>query len=112
MFGQKLLPWDYGVRNLFRRPSRSALTLAGLTIVVLLVLVVVGFIRGLEASLSATGNPNVVLVYSLVLRRGHRKFGDFCQHANFVDRERRRCPQAKRSRVCVARAVFGNTYFR
>lgn len=65
MLGQKLLPWDYGVRNLFRRPSRSALTLGGLTIVVLLVLVVVGFIRGLEQSLAATGNPNVVLVYSL-----------------------------------------------
>lgn len=65
MLGSKLLPWDYGVRNLFRRPSRSALTFGGLTIVVLLVLVVVGFIRGLETSLSATGNPNVVLVYSL-----------------------------------------------
>lgn len=65
MFGLRLLPWDYGVRNLFRRPSRSALTLGGLTIVVLLVLVVVGFIRGLEKSLAATGNPNVVLVYSL-----------------------------------------------
>lgn len=65
MLGHRLLPWDYGVRNLFRRPSRSALTLGGLTIVVLLVLVVVGFIRGLEASLAATGNPNVVLVYSL-----------------------------------------------
>lgn len=65
MFGQRLLPWDYGVRNLFRRPSRSALTLGGLTIVVLLVLVVVGFIRGLEKSLAATGNPNVVLVYAL-----------------------------------------------
>ncbi len=65
MLGQRLLPWDYGVRNLFRRPSRSALTLGGLTIVVLLVLVVVGFIRGLEKSLSATGNPNVVLVYAL-----------------------------------------------
>ena len=65
MLGQKLLPWEYGVRNLFRRPSRSALTLGGLTIVVLLVLVVVGFIRGLEKSLSATGNPNVVLVYAL-----------------------------------------------
>lgn len=59
------LPWDYGVRNLFRRPSRSALTLAGLSIVVLLVLVVVGFIRGLEASLAATGRPNVLLVYSM-----------------------------------------------
>ena len=65
MFGQRLLPWDYGVRNLFRRPARSVLTLGGLTIVVLLVLVVVGFIRGLEKSLAATGNPNVVLVYSL-----------------------------------------------
>lgn len=65
MLGQRLLPWDYGVRNLFRRPTRSVLTLAGLTVVVLLVLVVVGFIRGLEKSLAATGNPNVVLVYSL-----------------------------------------------
>lgn len=65
MLGSRPLPWDYGVRNLFRRPSRSALTLCGLTIVVLLVLVVVGFIRGLEKSLAATGNPNVVLVYSL-----------------------------------------------
>lgn len=65
MLGQRLLPWDYGVRNLFRRPARSLLTLGGLTIVVLLVLVVVGFIRGLEKSLAATGNPNVVLVYSL-----------------------------------------------
>lgn len=62
---RRLLPWDYGVRNLFRRPSRSALTLGGLSIVVLLVLVVVGFIRGLEASLAATGNPNTVLVYAL-----------------------------------------------
>lgn len=65
MLGQRLLPWDYGVRNLFRRPSRSALTLGGLTIVVLLVLVVVGFIRGLEKSLAATGDENVVLVYAL-----------------------------------------------
>jgi ABC-type lipoprotein release transport system permease subunit len=61
----RLLPWDYGVRNLFRRPSRSALTLGGLSIVVLLVLVVVGFIRGLEASLATTGNDNVMLVYSI-----------------------------------------------
>lgn len=65
MLGKKLLPWEYGVRNLFRRQTRSLLTLVGLTIVVFLVLVVVGFIRGLEASLTATGNPNVVLVYSL-----------------------------------------------
>ncbi len=61
----KLIPWDYGVRNLFRRPGRSLLTLFGLTVVVLLVLVVVGFIRGLESTLTVSGDPNVVLVHSL-----------------------------------------------
>ena len=65
MFRLRLLPWDYGIRNLFRRPARSALTLAALTTVVLLVLVVVAFIRGLEGSLAVSGAPNVVLVYSI-----------------------------------------------
>jgi ABC-type antimicrobial peptide transport system permease subunit len=65
MLGVRLLPWEYGVRNLFRRPARSALTLAGLTLVVLLVLVVMGFLRGLEASLAVSGDPQVVLVHSL-----------------------------------------------
>src|SRR5262245_39348167 len=60
----RLLPWEYGVRNLFRRPGRSLLTLAGLSLVVLLVFVVVGFIRGLEASLDVSGDPQVVLVHS------------------------------------------------
>jgi putative ABC transport system permease protein len=60
----RLLPWEYGVRNLFRRPSRTALTLLGLTLVVLLVLVVVGFIRGLENSLAVSGDPRVVLVHA------------------------------------------------
>lgn len=61
----RLLPWDYGVRNLMRRPSRSLLTLAAMTMVILVVLVVVGFLRGLEASLAVSGDPEVVLVYSL-----------------------------------------------
>jgi hypothetical protein len=65
VIGFRLLSWEYGVRNLFRRPGRSALTLAGLTLVVLLVLVVVGFLRGLEASLAASGDPRVVFVHSL-----------------------------------------------
>jgi len=64
-FAFRLLPWDYGVRNLLRRPGRSAMTLFGLTLVVLLVLVVVGFIRGLEASLSVSGDPKVVMVHTL-----------------------------------------------
>jgi putative ABC transport system permease protein len=60
----RLLPWEYGVRNLFRRPLRSALTLGALTLVVLLVLVAAGFVRGLEASLDVSGDPNVVLVHA------------------------------------------------
>jgi ABC-type lipoprotein release transport system permease subunit len=65
MFHHRYLPWDYGVRNLLRRPLRNALTLAAMVTVILLVLVVVGFIRGLERSLAASGDPDVVLVYSL-----------------------------------------------
>lgn len=65
MLRLRLLPWEYGIRNLFRRPTRSALTLAALTTVVLLVLVVVAFIRGLESSLAVSGDPRVVLVYSI-----------------------------------------------
>jgi putative ABC transport system permease protein len=61
----RLLPWEYGIRNLFRRPARSGLTLVALTTVVLLVLVVVAFIRGLEGSLATSGDPQVVLVYSI-----------------------------------------------
>ena len=59
-----LLPWDYGVRNLARRPVRTVLTFLALFIVVLLILVVVGFIRGLEHSLAVSGDPEVALVYS------------------------------------------------
>lgn len=65
MFGFRPLPWEYAVRNLLRRPARTALTLAALVIVVLLVLVVVGFIRGLESSLAVSGHERVVLVHSL-----------------------------------------------
>ncbi len=60
-----LLPWEYGIRNLLRRPLRSGLTLLGLTTVILLVLVVVGFIRGLERALAVSGDPQTVIVFSL-----------------------------------------------
>ena len=60
-----LLPWEYGVRNLARRPVRTALTMMALATVVMLVFVVVGFIRGLEQSLTVSGDENVVLVYSV-----------------------------------------------
>jgi ABC-type lipoprotein release transport system permease subunit len=61
----RLLPWEYAIRNLFRRPLRTSLTFAGLTTVVVLVLVVVGFIRGLERSLAVSGAPDVAIVFSL-----------------------------------------------
>jgi putative ABC transport system permease protein len=61
----RLLPWEYAIRNLFRRPLRTALTFVGLTTVILLVFVVVGFIRGLERSLAVSGDPQVALVFSL-----------------------------------------------
>jgi ABC-type lipoprotein release transport system permease subunit len=61
----RLLPWEYAIRNLFRRPLRTALTFAGLTTVVLLVFVVVGFIRGLETSLAVSGNSRTAILFSL-----------------------------------------------
>lgn len=62
---RRLLPWEYGVRNLLRRPTRTVLTLLALSTVVLLVFVVVGFIRGLEKSLAESGDRDVVLIYSV-----------------------------------------------
>jgi putative ABC transport system permease protein len=61
----KLLPWEYAIRNLFRRPVRTMLTFAGLTTVIVLVFAVVGFIRGLERSLAVSGDPRVAVVFSL-----------------------------------------------
>jgi putative ABC transport system permease protein len=61
----RLLPWEYAIRNLFRRPLRTCLTLTGLTTVIVLVFVVVGFIRGLERSLAVSGDVQTALIFSL-----------------------------------------------
>jgi ABC-type lipoprotein release transport system permease subunit len=61
----RLLPWEYAIRNLFRRPLRTALTFIGLTTVILMVFVVVGFIRGLEKSLAVSGDPRAAVVFAL-----------------------------------------------
>jgi len=61
----RLLPWEYAIRNLFRRPLRTSLTFVGLTTVIVLVFVVVGFIRGLERSLAVSGDPQTAIVFSL-----------------------------------------------
>ncbi len=65
MFFFRLLPWEYAIRNLFRRPLRSALTLAALTTVIVLVFLVVSFIQGLERSLALSGDPRVAIVFAL-----------------------------------------------
>ncbi|MCO6459696.1 MAG: ABC transporter permease [Pirellulaceae bacterium] len=65
MFRFRILPWEYGVRNLLRRPARTLLTLFALTLVVTLILVVLGFLRGLERSLGRSGDPDVMLVHAL-----------------------------------------------
>lgn len=59
------LPWEYAVRNLLRRPLRTVLTFAGLTMVIVLIFVVVGFVRGLDRSLAVSGDPRVAIVSSL-----------------------------------------------
>jgi ABC-type lipoprotein release transport system permease subunit len=61
----RMLPWEYPIRNLFRRPLRTSLTFLGLTTVIVLVLVVVGFIRGLERSLAVSGDASTAIVFSL-----------------------------------------------
>ncbi len=59
------LPWEYGIRNLMRRPLRTALTLVALTTVTLMVMVVLGFVRGLDRSLMTGGHPQTAIVFSL-----------------------------------------------
>lgn len=59
----RLLPWEYGVRNLYRRPLRSGLTVVGLSLAILLVFGMGGFVRGLETMLDRTGRADVVLVF-------------------------------------------------
>jgi putative ABC transport system permease protein len=59
----RLLPWDYGVRNLLRSPVRLALSLAGSALVVLLVLAAAAFVRGMQKSLTVSGvASNVILL--------------------------------------------------
>ena len=51
----RLLPFAYAVRNLGRSPSRLFLSVAGAAMVVLLILVAGGFVRGMSTALRATG---------------------------------------------------------
>ncbi len=58
-----LLPFDYAVRNLARRPVSTLLGVAGNALVVLLVLAAGAFVRGMVRSLEVTADPhNVILL--------------------------------------------------
>lgn len=59
----RLLPFAYAVRNLGRSSSRLFLAVAGAAMVVLLILVAGGFVRGMSAALRGTGGEhNVILL--------------------------------------------------
>jgi putative ABC transport system permease protein len=59
------LPWEFAIRNLLRRPLRSGLTFVGLTTILLLVLAVIGFIRGLERSLAKSGDARTAIIFGM-----------------------------------------------
>jgi len=61
----RLLPWEFAIRNLLRRPLRSGLTFVGLTTILLLVLAVIGFIRGLERSLAKSGDARTAIIFGM-----------------------------------------------
>jgi putative ABC transport system permease protein len=59
----RLLPFDYAVRNLGRRPARTALGIAGSALVVLLVVGAGAFVRGMVRSLElSSSEDNVILL--------------------------------------------------
>ena len=58
----RLLPLDYSVRNLGRSPWRLFLAVAGSALVVLLLLVAGGFVRGMNFALGTSGGANNVVL--------------------------------------------------
>lgn len=58
----RLLPFEYAVRNWTRSPQRLAASLLGSALVVLLVLAAEAFVRGMERSLSFSGQSDNVII--------------------------------------------------
>ena len=58
----KLIPWEYGLRNLGRNPLRACLTAFGAMLVVGLVLAAGSFLAGIERQLSTTGDEGNLLL--------------------------------------------------
>lgn len=58
----RLLPFDYAVRNLGRSSTRLILSVGGSALVVVLILVAGGFVRGMSLALRETGGVHNVLL--------------------------------------------------
>ena len=65
----RLLPFDYAVRNLARRPVRTALTALSSALVAALLVATVAFVRGLSQSHARAGEPDVAILLSRVSER-------------------------------------------
>ena len=65
----RLLPFDYAVRNLARRPLRTALTALSSALVAALLVATVAFVRGLSGSHARAGEPDVHILLSKVAER-------------------------------------------
>ena len=58
----RLLPWEYAVRNLGRRPLMLALSVGGSAMVVLMILAAAAFVRGMEKGMQLSSTENNVLL--------------------------------------------------
>ncbi len=61
----RMLPFEYGIRNLLRRPVRSLLTTLALTLVTTLIYCTIGFLQGLTKMLEVSANPDTAIVFSI-----------------------------------------------
>jgi len=61
---RRLLPFDYAVLNLARRPARTLLTGLSSALVAALLVATASFVRGLERSYEATAEPDTAILLS------------------------------------------------
>ena len=57
-----MLPLGYALRNLWRRRMRTILTLVGIALISVLVVLMIGFARGLAATARGTASPDVLVL--------------------------------------------------
>lgn len=57
-----MLPFAYALRNLWRRKTRTLLTLLGVALITTLVILMSGFARGLAQTASATASEDVIIL--------------------------------------------------